>query len=142
MEILYVLLAVVGVGLLSWVSSYVRTNYLTKQRLDQLQQAEWLAERYVRAAEQKFNLVLDVAEKVVTPEQAILIKHQRDSYNKDKKAYALGLLKASFPELDTEILDGLIEGAVNFYKQTKKEVVKDQKATFTIGNENLVIKSN
>lgn len=113
--------AVAVSGLLSYALYWLKNYYLTKQRLDELTQAEYTAEKFVRAAEQKFNLVLDTAEQFVTPEQKLLIEAERKKFNESKKKYALDKIKTAYPSIDVDVLDAYIEGAVNYYKQFRRE---------------------
>jgi hypothetical protein len=80
---------------------------------------------FIRAAEQKFNTVADIAEDFMTPEQKEKFDEHRRKANADKKAYVLSLIKQTFPDLDIKYVDAIIEGAYNTYKSSKERAQQE-----------------
>lgn len=116
MEILYTIIALLVVAVAGYIGDMVRRKYLTDQKINELYQLENMAGEFVKAAEQKFNIALDAAEEIVTPEQRKYIEEQRKRFNANKKKYVMDALKRQFPNIDVDVIDGYIEAAVNAYK--------------------------
>lgn len=113
-------LAFVGLGFIYNLLDIYKNKVKSQNLESDLVTLEAQVVTFIRAAEQKFNFVADIAEEFMTPEQKRLFQEHRRKANVDKKAYVLELAKQTFPDLDVKYIDAVIEGLYNAYKEAKE----------------------
>lgn len=134
MEILATVGTIAFLIISSIVGEYLRRNYASKAKLNELYTMESTIRDFVLGAEQKFNIVLDTVEAVSDAKTAKQIKEQRERFNKNKKAYVLANVKRLFPNVDTELLDTLIERMVFEMKEQRAYLNKADEKIIVVNN--------
>lgn len=137
MEILWTVAALLFMAISSVVGEYLRRKFATDAKLTELYRMQNTIYTLVQSAEQKFNVALDATEQIVSPEQAEMIKKEREAFNRNKKSYVLAQAKRLFPNVDMDFVDSLIEKAVFEMNEQRKYLEAQENK-----NEKIIVVNN